>query len=553
MSKASKAGKAPIQNAGAIIEKFGGIRPMASKMGVAVTTVQGWKKRDAIPAARLEETLKSAQEHNIDLSDIIEGAEPNEDVAAVVESVSDEEASEEAGVEKNKTSEAHSGQDDSDDKAVENQNEGEGKDVDVVANTQTEEVVVKKQDEFSRRPIVKKTETSSGYTEIEVHSAKPMVSKVGIGVAVGVCLVVLMIVVATIMPNLNSGDNTQEQARIETLEAQIASLKEEQGRFKGLKPENWKEDLAAMKAQLNETTAGVAAVAGQVKQVSQEIIADPKISERAAQLQNYISTVTEGNAVFGLLEHFNALRDSDGGESILDGSVTALGEVFAGAKGQSDAQINAALASARSKNEALQATLGNVPQDELKAAALLLAMTQVRSALARPEESFDGDLDLLMGMVGEENGGLHASLEKIAPHSKSGVLSGSGLRKEFQTVAGEVVEASLKGEDVSFSEKLSARFNDILQVEKDGEMVTGTDTQAKLHAAEKMIEQEQWSQAVDFLNESMSAKELAPLKPWISKVEAAVSASTVRKALDDVIQLNFGDGMLGGRQLLSQQ
>ncbi|MEA1675390.1 carph-isopro domain-containing protein [Nitrospirillum sp. BR 11163] len=36
----------------AIVERFGGIRPMAAKLGIPVTTVQGWKKRGHIPPNR---------------------------------------------------------------------------------------------------------------------------------------------------------------------------------------------------------------------------------------------------------------------------------------------------------------------------------------------------------------------------------------------------------------------------------------------------------------------------------------------------------------------
>jgi len=62
----------PIQNAGEIIERFGGIRPMAAKIDTPVTTVQGWKKRDVIPATRREQILTAAQDNNIDISDISE-------------------------------------------------------------------------------------------------------------------------------------------------------------------------------------------------------------------------------------------------------------------------------------------------------------------------------------------------------------------------------------------------------------------------------------------------------------------------------------------------
>lgn len=50
-----------------IIERFGGIRPMATKLGVAVTTVQGWKERGHIPDGRFAQIAKAAAEHGIDL------------------------------------------------------------------------------------------------------------------------------------------------------------------------------------------------------------------------------------------------------------------------------------------------------------------------------------------------------------------------------------------------------------------------------------------------------------------------------------------------------
>jgi len=52
---------------GEVIERFGGIRPMATKLGVAVTTVQGWKERGHIPGGRWQQIAAAAAEHGIDL------------------------------------------------------------------------------------------------------------------------------------------------------------------------------------------------------------------------------------------------------------------------------------------------------------------------------------------------------------------------------------------------------------------------------------------------------------------------------------------------------
>src|SRR3954470_20302088 len=50
---------------GGIIDRFGGIRPMATKLAVPVTTVQGWKKRGIIPQLRHADILAAAVRENI--------------------------------------------------------------------------------------------------------------------------------------------------------------------------------------------------------------------------------------------------------------------------------------------------------------------------------------------------------------------------------------------------------------------------------------------------------------------------------------------------------
>ncbi len=50
-----------------VIARFGGIRPMASKLGVAVSTVQGWRERGAIPARHHARVLEAARTEGLDI------------------------------------------------------------------------------------------------------------------------------------------------------------------------------------------------------------------------------------------------------------------------------------------------------------------------------------------------------------------------------------------------------------------------------------------------------------------------------------------------------
>ncbi|GIL40792.1 COG4223 family protein [Roseiterribacter gracilis] len=61
-----------------VIETFGGIRPMAAKLDVPVTTVQGWKKRNAIPRARHADILVAATKHGLAVDpELLAATDPN--------------------------------------------------------------------------------------------------------------------------------------------------------------------------------------------------------------------------------------------------------------------------------------------------------------------------------------------------------------------------------------------------------------------------------------------------------------------------------------------
>lgn len=501
MSKETK--RLPIENAQEIIEAFGGIRPMATKTGVAVTTVQGWKKRNVIPGTRRDVLLEAAREHGVDLKDYLDDA-PVVDVSKTPENV--------------------------------------------VVEMDIPESLHQEGDVVDQPSAVR-------YTQLSVESEQRVIKK-SVAIAAALVLFVLAVLAAFLWPHYE--ENQERAARLSSLEEELYEIEnglrgveEEQSNFKGLVSEDWSGQLEALKrqTQLAGSYAAEKAQAG-----AQYVREETQFDERVERLQTYVSEVANGSSLYAaLMPRFDAMRGTDEGGVSLDDSVDALLPIFAYSKGKGHSYINDALDAARSKNEALQETLGNVPKNELRAAAMLLAMTQMRSALNRPDESFDADLQLLMNMVDAEDVVLRDSLTKIAPYSKNGILSARGLRQELQGVTGDVVAASLRGEEVSFTEKLSARMNEILQVEKDGELLTGTETQATVQKAQKMFQGGNWEEALQFLKKHLRAKELEPLRPWIKQVEAALNARAVQRAIEKAIDLNFGDGLLGGSELLSEE
>ena len=58
----------PLRDAKSVVAAFGGVRPMASRLNIAVTTIQGWKSRGNIPKNRRRAVLEAAQADGLDLT-----------------------------------------------------------------------------------------------------------------------------------------------------------------------------------------------------------------------------------------------------------------------------------------------------------------------------------------------------------------------------------------------------------------------------------------------------------------------------------------------------
>ncbi len=278
-------------------------------------------------------------------------------------------------------------------------------------------------------------------------------------------------------------------------------MKQQQSAFKGLVPENWQSQIDELRTQMSGAQSSAEEVYRDAREVSEDLLAGRNVDKHVVQLQEYVAQIANENGLYGLYSRFETMSSSVIGQQKLDGSVESLLQLFntVEMEDKDEGYVNNVLGQAREQSALLGETFGDVPEHELKAAAMLLGLTQMRSSLNRGDEAFDGDLQLLMNMVDEDDVELRAALEKLAPHAKSGVLTPEGLSKEFRTVAGDVVAASLSGEDISLSERMSARVNDILKIEKDGELISGTDTQVTVDKTQKMVEEGQLDAAVKLL------------------------------------------------------
>lgn len=514
-----------LNNAAGVIEALGGIRPTAAKLGVPVTTVQGWKKRGVIPAARHTDILRVVREAGIDLSVLPPAASP----PAVAETP--------ARTDPGSAQMRH---------PPDTQPPPPAPGVLHVHHMRTATAADAEEAAIKAKAAEKARQTPPFFTEsippdliekiqrIETKSTRTAAIIATIFVGAAICFTVILL-----WPTARKVEEYDD--RLTAVEGTVMHLGEEGADPAPAPDSGWVAELDRRmedwKRQAGEVKDGVETALGQAKAAMGDVVgpeAGP-LSERLARLEEKVGQMTGSPALATLLDRLQGYTATAEGQGTLDTLVARLRDLAAGnapAPGTDpDAAFSQTLDTARTTDPVLGEAFDGVEPRDLKAAALLVGFTKLRESLNRGSTPFEKDLDLLLNLVGDDNPELKQSLLRLAPHAKEGVLTPSGLSDQLRGLAGDVVAASLSGEDVSFEERAKARLNEVLQIEKKGELVTGTGTQAKVAKAQTALDSGDIPGAIAELQglEGAAAQTVLPL---IEQAQATALAAQVRSAID---------------------
>lgn len=498
------ASKQPIENAGQIIEAFGGIRPMAAKIDTPVTTVQGWKKRDVIPGARRAQIEKAANDHNIDLSKAMTDTPVKAEPLIATK------------------------------KKTENKTENK-----TTKKSNAPKVEVK-QTVHPASQSDNKAEHDKLMAAIEAQGRKNMVASTWI--ATGLILLTAAVGAFIFWPQAEEKLEAQEQ-KISALEQEFENANEQRpaqqkGFFESIIPEDVQSELQMRADRLQTQVKNVQNTVEQLSEKAEAIssgVLDQNagpLTERLAVLEEQIGAMQGSEKLTSIVDRIQSLEESFSGQEQLSQSMDQMKNMMI-TREQAGDTINDTLAKAQEKTGALGETLEGVSGDDLKAAAMLITLSQMRSAFFR-QEPFEKDLAVLQRLAGEDDVELQAAISNLAPHANGGVLSSEGLSREFKGLAGDIVVSSLKGEDVSIKERAQARLHNMLQVEKDGALVTGTETQNKVASAQKMLDEGNIQGAIAEL-QSLDGEAADTAQPFIEQAKASLMAGDLQKLLGDTI------------------
>ena len=268
--------------------------------------------------------------------------------------------------------------------------------------------------------------------------------------------------------------------------------------------------------------------------------------QRLAVLEDQIVAVTGSDQISALMERIHGLEQSVAGQAQLGGAVAELQGIVDSLDGKVGG-LEQSLVQAQESGGALGETMEGVTRQDVKAAAMLIAFSQLRDSLNR-DAPFEDDLALLQKMVGEDNQEVQDALVRLAPHANEGVLSPGKLSEELKGLTGDIVFSSLKGEEVSVMDKAKARLSNALKIEKDGEIIGATDTQKTVAQAQALLDQGDVGGAVALLK-TLDGEAAQTAQPFIAKAEVTMLSGNVQGMLRDMILSNIGGafgGALGG-------
>lgn len=531
-----------LKNASLIIERFGGIRPMAAKIGAPVTTVQGWKKRDVIPSSRRDDIIRAAASNHIDISDLVS----DEPVSSFADNISPVSASSVDVVEDSIKAEESAFID------LKKGGEDNFKKPDTARDDEpriTVEPIYKPEP----KPMPSSFTAPMDRTHEDLMAAISASQKKAVRTSTwtAVALIALCAGAAAVFlwPSAQKIERHEEQlatleGKMGAIDEDVQSMNESAGFIRDMVPEDLQKSFSELKLQADDLTQAVQKAALQADDLASGVVGEDagSFSDRLAIIEAKLGDVEGGQTMRDLATRIRNLEVSIGGQEQLNASIDELRKIVDNVDTRVTSFDQKLAEVQQDTQTALGQTLQGVDNNDLKAAAMLIAFSQFRESLNR-SAPFEEDLALLQKMVGEDDPSLKEALDKLAPQAeKGGILTSEGLSNEFRGLAGDIVVSSLNGEDLSLADQAKVRFTQALNVKKDGELVGGTPTQKAVAKAQTQLDNGDVQGAIATLQQ-LDGPARQTAMPFLQQAQATVLAEQVQDMMRQLIVANVGTGV----------
>ncbi|RJF83223.1 hypothetical protein D3877_00520 [Azospirillum cavernae] len=499
-------GNAPTGNAdvGAvdrIVERFGGIRPMANKLDIPVTTVQGWRKRGAIPLARHADLRVAATKHAIALDDAdLDAATPTEERGAA----------DSAPVTETTVAEAPTTTPES---------------------PQTEATLNAAAPDDAAKPDAPATEsiTASITAPVAESVAAPAASvepppslpapdyldepRSASGFASALSIVALLVGAAALAepwwgPQLSGWPNgasvpaasvsgASAPAADPALRAQVQQLADRVGRL---------EQRPASAAPAGDSAALDAAIS--------------QLTQRLDSLEKRPAATGGANTAGADAAGAAALADRLGG---LEQRLTTLG---GGAKAAQD--LGKEVEALKQQIASVGQTVETRRDSGMAAQALVLAAGQLRATLAAGQP-FQQDLQSVRAL-GIGDAGVTQPLDAVAPFAAKGIPTQAQITDRFRPLASDIVRAAERGDGANWIDSVIGKLSTLVTVRRQGGGVVGSSADAIVARAEAALGENNLGKAVEELA-ALQGAGAGAAAAWLADAKARLAADQAARAL----------------------
>lgn len=484
-----------------VIERFGGIRPMAHKLDIPVTTVQGWKKRGAIPLNRHADLRAAAARHGIALDDAeLEAATASEDrAAAAVPGMAADPAVDPAP---------------------------------------------------SGRPTTA-APPDAPPPDAPPRAASPRRSGAS-AFATATALVALIVGAAALTAPYWRGpapepQDTTARAQVRQLQDRLAALDGRVEQLGGRIEEVRSAPAATSEAAATsaELVARVEALTGRLDGLEQRFqtaganaAAGPEGGQRidVAGLEGALRTLDERLAG---LERRPAPpapppdpRIAELAERVAGLSQTAdqLGERLArvGESAQTAQTLQREVGTLRQQVGSVEQAAQTQRNRSTQIESLVLASGQLRATLATGQP-YPEELRAVRA-IGVSDPQVTQALDAIAPHAPNGVPTLALLAGRFETLASDIVRAARRGEGGSWLDQVGGTLATLVTVRRQGAGVVGDSAEAVVARAEAALRDNNLAAAVKEVS-ALTGPAAEAAKPWLSDAQARLAINEAAQAL----------------------
>jgi hypothetical protein len=440
---------------GRIIDSFGGIRPMATKLAAPVTTVQGWKKRGIIPQARHADILAVAAREGIAI-DPEELAASDTGLSARIEPrISDP--------------------------FIEPKPD--------IAPPQT--IIVRR----------------GGWVAYAALGLAILVGAAGVGAA-----------------------GAGWHFYLEPLRSRVAQLEARPG-ISG------NDELVRRVAKLEgaipqSATAPVAGTAPTPTAVGND-------GDRLAAIERQLTELKAGSEqTERLAKGLSELQLAAGGRELLAQSIRDIQTSTAATQGEVE-RLSGQVGALGTRLDQVDSVLADRRQQALRAEAIVLAVGQLRTALAG-SKPFAKELGAVRNMVGGD-AEMVAALDQIQPFADSGVPSNDDLNKDFERLAPVLIRSAVVGDGQSWWRQALYHIETVISIRRVGADVPGDATDAVVARAEGKLDEGDLTGAINTL-QALNGLPADMASSWIHDAGHRVTTDAAEEELTRIAISHIATG-----------